>query len=166
MTFEEEHIKFNNEYGNCKSVNYHRDLRDHFKDWQPPKPLPEVPQFVADYIEYTKRENKSFRDVIEFEPLYNSNDEREKLVEWFNKNSDRFVRAWLDGYTVEKEKKFYLKSKSLLISYSDYEEPDVDELYFNKDGNLVISESNAYKFTQQEIDSMEVGSYEQIEVEE
>ncbi|MFP7258710.1 DUF1642 domain-containing protein, partial [Lactococcus lactis] len=81
-------------------------------------------------------------------------------------NDESFARAWLDGYTVEKPQLFYLKSKSLLENEGESEEPDVDELYLNAEGNLVIYKGDAKKFTQSEIDSMQTGSYEQIEVAE
>ena len=133
------------------------------------KPLPEVPKELADWIE-------NYIDINEIAIQFVLDDfVKTKIYSKIRDNVEKYgaydkliYEAINYGYTVEKEKekKFYLKSKSLLISDSDYKEPDVDELYFNKDGNLVISESNAYKFTQQEIDSLETGSYERIEVEE
>lgn len=70
-----------------------------------------------------------------------------------------------NGYTV-KEKRFYLKHKSVLVFDPDMEDSDVEELYLGAGGNFVPYQHLAYKFTQQEIDSMETGSYEQVEVEE
>ena len=32
-------------------------LAEHFKDWQPPKPLVKVPQFFADWFEYQLKNN-------------------------------------------------------------------------------------------------------------
>ncbi|WP_285005140.1 DUF1642 domain-containing protein [Lactococcus formosensis] len=65
---------------------------------------------------------------------------------------------------VAKEKRFYLKHKSVVVYEGEAEVPDVDELYLNADGNFVIYAYDAKQFTQKEIDSMETGSYEQIEV--
>ena len=82
------------------------------------------------------------------------------------KNPITFLNAVITGeYEVEKPQLFYLKSKSLLENEGESEESDVDELYLNAKGNLVIYKGDAKKFTQQEIDSMQTGSYEQIEVE-
>ena len=78
---------------------------------------------------------------------------------------DYFARAWLDGYQVEKPQLFYLKNKieledvgSDLIGYLN--------LFLTNGGYLTNNINRAKKFTQQEIDSMQTGSYEQIEVAE
>nr|UKS69618.1 DUF1642 domain-containing protein [Lactococcus garvieae] len=90
--------------------------------------------------------------------------EPDNLVRPDKENHIKFVRAWLDGYTV-KEKRFYLKHKSVLIFDPDSDDSDVEELYLGAGGNFVPYKHLAKIFTQQEIDSMETGSYEQIEVE-
>lgn len=80
-------------------------IEEKFKDWQPPKPLVEVPQYIADYIEA-------------------------------NKNTLSIFAAFdgpLNYLRVEKGEK-----------------PSTIDC----------------KFTQEEIDSMQTGSYEQIEVDE
>ncbi|QSR13139.1 DUF1642 domain-containing protein [Lactococcus sp. LG606] len=77
-----------------------------------------------------------------------------------------FYKAAVNGYTVAKEKRFYLNDKNTnLYLWKDLEtletpEPPLIGVSFN-DSHL--DESN--EFTQQEIDSMETGSYEQIPVE-
>jgi len=61
-----------------------------------------VPQFVADWIEEAK---KSCETVVEFFGYKFSNIEMIKYL----KNKERInlvARAWLDGYEVEKEKKY------------------------------------------------------------
>lgn len=67
---------------------------------------------------------------------------------------------------VAKEKRFYLKHKSVLIFDPDSDDSDVEELYLGAGGNFVPYKHLAKIFTQSQIDSMETGSYEQIEVEE
>nr|DAD91068.1 MAG TPA: Protein of unknown function (DUF1642) [Siphoviridae sp. ctkTE1]DAE10417.1 MAG TPA: Protein of unknown function (DUF1642) [Siphoviridae sp. ct2A828] len=68
-----------------------------------------IPQFVADAIE-------SARELsLELEDAFNyvwSTDERD-FNEWYRKldNRDIFARAWLDGYEVEKEKRYMIKLK-------------------------------------------------------
>ena len=61
---------------------------------------PVVPQFVADWIERSKQENRNLRNAL--------NNGGEKMRLWFldQENYDLFARAWLDGYTVEKEKRY------------------------------------------------------------
>ncbi len=69
-----------------------------------------------------------------------------------------------NGYTV-KEKRFYLKDNRELESVGNTCIGYVT-LYLKNDGYFTTDKTRAGKFTQQDIDSMETGSYEQIEVEE
>ena len=66
----------------------------------------QVPQFVADYIEFKKE-----YDFHVYGAMRVIEDHCDKRVsEWFyEKNVETFARAWLDGYEVEKEKKFAVK---------------------------------------------------------
>ena len=70
-----------------------------------------VPQFVADWIERSKQEGRNLRNAL--------NNGGEKMRLWFleQENYDLFARAWLDGYTVEKEKKYIVKVKAVLGQY-------------------------------------------------
>lgn len=62
-----------------------------------------VPQFVADWIERSKQEKRNLRNAL--------NNGGEKMRLWFlnQENYDLFARAWLDGYEVEKEKRYTVK---------------------------------------------------------
>lgn len=64
-----------------------------------------VPQFVADWIEHCRGLGYSLYQAME---LVHENAEIKK---WFIfvDNQDLFARAWLDGYIVEKEKKYEIK---------------------------------------------------------
>lgn len=66
----------------------------------------QVPQFVADWIERSKQEKRNLRNAL--------NNGGEKMRLWFLdlENYDTFARAWLDGYEVEKEKRYRVKLKS------------------------------------------------------
>lgn len=77
---------------------------------EPQKPV--VPQFVADWIERSKQENRNLRNAL--------NNGGEKMRLWFlsQENYDLFGRAWLDGYEVEKEKRYYVRFKFIEDSYS------------------------------------------------
>lgn len=68
-----------------------------------------VPQFVADWIERSKQEKRNLRNAL--------NNGGEKMRLWFLdlENYDTFARAWLDGYEVEKEKRYLVKMKGLDI---------------------------------------------------
>ena len=73
-----------------------------------------VPQFVAEIIEYYKRHNATLYDALReknFNKQYN---------EWLMNEQDAYnkvARAWLDGYEVEEEKKFFVKIKCLREEY-------------------------------------------------
>ena len=135
-----------------------------FKDWQPQQSLPVVPEFVAEWIEYVKEDG-----IFNALALLDKDDMPEGVNEWLflqsnDDNINLIIRAWLDGYTVEKPQLFYLREKNtgyylrkkgnneygITPHYSN----DYDEKYMH------------YKFTQQEIDSMQTGSYELVPVED
>lgn len=140
-------------------------LESKLNNARPQQALPVVPECVGEWIECVKGKNKNALALLDDDNM------PDDVNEWLffqrhDKNINLILRAWLDGYTVEKPQLFYLKSKSLLENEGESEEPDVDELYLNAKGNLVIYKGDAKKFTQSEIDSMQTGSYEKIEVAE
>ena len=71
-----------------------------------------VPQFVADYIKDAKHYEWDLDDA--FDHIAEESEESE-IYEWFYKlgNIDVFARAWLDGYTVEKEKRYLVQMKGV-----------------------------------------------------
>ncbi|WP_426807626.1 DUF1642 domain-containing protein [Streptococcus anginosus] len=86
---------------------------------EPEKPA--IPQFVADWIEANKSR---------FSNLYNAYGWLSFKVNdvslWVNENQDIFARAWLDGYEVEKEKKYTVQildsstdDYSIILGYKD-----------------------------------------------
>lgn len=66
-----------------------------------------IPQVVADWIEWTKKDGLDLQDAMNLI----SGEENEKLLRWFynESNQETFARAWLDGYEVEKEKRYLVK---------------------------------------------------------
>nr|DAL06975.1 MAG TPA: Protein of unknown function (DUF1642) [Caudoviricetes sp.] len=81
---------------------------------------PVVPQFVADWIEYCNRHNFTLFGCLDpvdnFEVLVGEDFEGDarKCILWCRSASDKVARAWLDGYTVEKEKRYTVKIKGEL----------------------------------------------------
>nr|DAO26352.1 MAG TPA: Protein of unknown function (DUF1642) [Caudoviricetes sp.] len=127
--------------------------------------LPVVPECVAGAIAWDEQMDNSIAKILK--DIFTASDKGLKEAGlWVKNNPEKYIIARNIGYTVEKPQLFYLKSKSLLENEGESEEPDVDELYLNAKGNLVIYKGDAKKFTQSEIDSMQTGSYEQIEVAE
>ena len=78
----------------------------------------QVPQFVADWIEYSKYTDVTLVRalLVEKVDLYNyANQKDSKELKEFLKvegNQELFARAWLDGYEVEKEPKYTVKFKA------------------------------------------------------
>lgn len=73
-----------------------------------------VPLFVADYIESEKDSECGLLGSMKDVP-YEDNAE---LRKWFYKggNVEVFARAWLDGYEVEKEKRYLVKAKGVCFN--------------------------------------------------
>ncbi len=115
--------------------------------------LPEIPQFVAEWLDR--------------KPLYAINGPIPiEIIEWSQKqtgyadlgrNINHLLKLKVNGYTVAKEKRFYLKNK-LTDGYIE------QDCYNGTRETYNLHDRTA--FTQQEIDSMETGSYELIPVEE
>ena len=69
-----------------------------------------IPQVAADWIEWTKNQGLDLQDAMNLI----SGEENEKLLRWFynESNQETFARAWLDGYEVEKEKRYTVKMRA------------------------------------------------------
>lgn len=76
-----------------------------------------VPQYVADWIEYCQKHDFTLFGCLDpengFESLVNETFEGDvrKCIRWCRKESNILARAWLDGYTVEKEKRYTVRLK-------------------------------------------------------
>ena len=74
---------------------------------------PVVPQFVADWIETCKENNIiSLSGAFEYA--------KEEVDTWLSdwKNQEILASAWIFGYEVEKEKRYYVRFKRIEESYS------------------------------------------------
>ena len=70
---------------------------------------PVVPQIVADYIKETKEADWDLMEAMDGVAYEDNKD----LRKWFNDNIETFARAWLDGYEVEKEKRYLVNVKNV-----------------------------------------------------
>lgn len=147
--------------GQIKAEKFEKQRAIFLKEYsEKQKPeIPEVPQFVADWLD-----KKPLYTINSFIPV--------EVIGWSKKqtgyadlgmNINHLLKLKVNGYTVAKEKRFYLKS--------DRELEDVGDtcigyitLYLNNDGYFTTNRKRARKFTQEEIDSMQTGSYEKIPV--
>ena len=77
-----------------------------------PKPV-KVPQFVADWIEVCKEHLTTSLYTAMNPDFMKENNQSFDFILWIKKtsNQETFARAWLDGYEVEKEKRYLVKIK-------------------------------------------------------
>ena len=115
---------------------------DKMKDWQPPKPqqalpvVPELTQKQADTLNDYKNGSNSLLEYLR--------------VEVKKKDYNRFARAWIDGYTVEKEQLYEVIINGLyLIKVMKYDNSKIHE-FIEKD-KLFKWEETGYKLTEQQI---------------
>lgn len=103
-------------YKNKCLVTTHFESMEMFRElWKDIKQLDEpekvvVPQKVAEYIEQMKNEDYHLLGAMT-EIRSHKNKE---IDDWFytDDNMELFARAWLDGYEVEKEKRYLVKMKA------------------------------------------------------
>lgn len=119
-----------------------KNIRRDLEQLDEPQPV-KVPQFVAGKIEYFKKTGDW--DLFQaMDSLFGRRETREWLE--YKNNQEKFARAWLDGYEVEKEKQYLVKIKAT-------------KHYLVKDGNGKIFFSLAFKgcFTKKELEKAGFG---------
>lgn len=152
------------------------------------KPLVVVPRLMADWFENQLKNNelKKFdgndvfrivQDVIKVsndECTWGDYDITDEIVKFAEDNEELFLNLIVNcslgyGYTVEKEKMYILKhidlseqykSVSLYLAHCQYTRLQHEKYLDGTD----MSKIKQCHFTQSEIDELNVGSYEQIEV--
>jgi len=172
--FEEELVELlNASHSSDVWIGSYVELKNNFVKKYAPQPLPVVPEFVAEWYEEEK-------DSLEF-AVYDINtsihrkplNDRTKIEKWFARADNKPIETVFkmkDGYQVEKPQLFYLRDEltgQFLAKDNQFKNEDRYFFWTGADP-LTHSIGTAWKltFTQQEIDSMETGSYEQIEVAE
>ena len=133
----------------------------HVEDLQyllvPKQDKPVIPQFVADLVE-------SYRETPLVELLhdvdYVSTEEIENFRRWFHDKmgfessySEFLARAWLDGYEVEKEKRYYVLDhlgKTMLFKIDGFVERsfgyEVTKLPSSPDTSYLLTETEIKDF--------------------
>ena len=109
---------------------------------------PVIPQFVADWIEVCKEHLTSSLYLAMTPSFLKSNNQGIELILWIKKNEETFARAWLDGYEIEKEKRYtvVMKETKQPLYYNS-----VDKKLFFSMGGL------ATNFTKQQLEQANVG---------
>ena len=129
---------------NCIDVD---GIIDKIKQLDEPEKV-KVPQCVADWIDACK-ENLAIGLYTAMNPDFmKENNQSFDFILWIKKTSNQktFARAWLDGYEVEEEKRYFVKVKAT-------------KHYISKDGIGKIFFSLAYKesFTKKELEEADFG---------
>lgn len=129
------------------------------------KQQPEIPEFVAEVVE--NHDLETLANWANLVPLLSTQVRSWLLSSDLVGHSYTYLLADLkiNGYTVAKEKRFYLKNKltgCYLYKAFGGIYAEQSARYINDDEDF----NDDCKFTQSEIDSMAAESYEQIEVEE
>lgn len=143
-----------------------------FKGWQPPKPLVVVPQFVSDWFDINQDDIDGNIKALNRNIDHNPKSGWSEMDRWFmyspNKPIETLISMQLNGYTVEKEKKYILKHIDMSKLYTDVSLylahgfcKELDHVFY-KDVN--VHNADECHFTQSEIDKLNIGSYEKIEV--
>ncbi|UNO29978.1 DUF1642 domain-containing protein [Lactococcus lactis] len=133
--------------------------------------LPVVPEFIAEWIEILKTKGlKPLKNPETYGETGFTEEKLQNIVFWISEHQEDYMRAWLDGYQVEKPQLFYLRDEltgQFLAKYNQFKNEDRYFFWTGADP-LTHSIGTAWKltFTQQEIDSMQTGSYELVPVED
>ena len=121
---------------------------------------PVIPQFVAEFITEQKNLCYTLSESID-------GNMSDRVAEWYYDNSELFARAWLDGYEVEKEKRYLVKVKGICGNHETLNcEKHSNECLFSSS-----EENRTYKtkFTRKELEDAGFGwvfDCEGIEIEE
>ncbi|HAA5507647.1 TPA_asm: hypothetical protein GF853_10655 [Listeria monocytogenes] len=110
-----------------------------------------VPRFAADWIKHCKQREYDLACLLDYE----DSDMSAEMNDWLSSedsNQELLMRAWLDGYEVEKEPLYYVKLIDQATGY----------LNVRNDGrrsmsNSVQNEIFKTKFTESEIKAMDKG---------
>lgn len=143
--------EFASDYGSVKyTLGYEQGKFDGAVEAEKPNTVV-IPQFVAEWLEDCKGKKQS---------LYSALQDCDSVNNWLDieGNEELFARAWLDGYEVEKERRYFVKIRAT-------------KHCFAKDGNGKIFFSLAYKgcFTKKELEDADFGwvfDCEGVEVQE
>ena len=87
----------------------------------PKQELPVIPKYVADAIEVTKMAQLNYYDMLK---ALEKEAVQDRTRRWVFRNLSAFVKAWLYGYTIEKEQLYFAKIKG-------HENISSDDKYWN-----------------------------------
>jgi hypothetical protein len=149
-------------------INY---IESKLSNAKPQQALPVVREDVAEWIEILKTKGlKPLKNPETYGETGFTEEKLQNIVFWISEHQEDYMRAWLDGYQVEKPQLFYLKHIDFCKTDKHYDwftikhsDGPLNHLRVEKGQKPSTIDC---KFTQQEIDSMETGSYELVPVED
>lgn len=100
----------------CETVSVNKVIQELEQLTEPQKVR--VPLFVADWIEVCKEHLTSSLYLAMTPSFLKANNQGIELTIWIKKNEETFARAWLDGYEVEQEKRYYIRLKNVDENYN------------------------------------------------
>lgn len=127
-----------------------KDVKEIFEQLGEPQPV-KVPQCVAEYIEFKKKNNFHVYGAMRvIEDHYDK-----KVPDWFYENNiEKFCLAWLNGYEVEKEKRYFVKIKGNIkenmLVYGEF----LKRYFFTKSFSL---DDAIYSHTRKELENAKIG---------
>ena len=115
----------------------------------PKQELPVIPKYVAKYLEFAKKEASLIQVMVIVSEGWST---MKKEFDWISENDEIFARAWLDGYEVEEEQKYYVSARAEECSGFWF-------LSKNNNGDISVGTNKSYfeadwdtlKLTEQEI---------------
>ena len=101
-------------FGASFKTKVYEDLIEDLKQLDDEKEKVTLPRPVANWISCVRGRNKTLHFALENAP--------EEVNLWFCEDEvnrqNIFARAWLDGYTVEEEKRYYIRLKNVDENYN------------------------------------------------
>ena len=101
-------------FGASFKTKVYEELIEDLKQLDEPQKV-KIPHFVADWIEVCKEHLTHSLYTAMTPNFMKENGQSLDLILWIKKasNQDIFARAWLDGYEVEKEKRYTIRFKNI-----------------------------------------------------
>ena len=132
-------------------------LESKLSNARPQQALPVVPEFVAEWIEILKTKGlKPLKNPETYGETGFTEEKLQNIVFWISEYQEDYMRAWLDGYQVEKPQLFYIDLPKV-FGLSD---STSDSTFVSKAESGIILEFTkgkdyALKLTEQEIKSID-----------
>lgn len=126
-------------------------IEEKLKDWQPPKEIVEVPQFVADWFE--KNEDDLSFKIWGYLINWKLQDKKSDFFKWMKKESEciEILVHMQDGYKVKKEQLYHVVLPEAINCYLNFRINNGDAMFGSSEeiGNYKT------KFTEQEIKALD-----------